>query len=104
MLMIETYSFQERVVCLFVLFPLCMTYVRTLSVVHTSGSQYLSAATLLKNDAHLHDKLSLECRSFNYIKINKRKGAVFIINRCVSRHSLRSAGSDYTVLDGWIMV
>jgi hypothetical protein len=72
----------------FVLFPLCMTYVRTLSVAHTSGSQSLSAATLLTNDVHLHDRLSLECHGFNYIKINKLKRAVFIINRCVSRHTV----------------
>jgi len=96
MLMIETYSLQERVclfVCLFcfVLFPLCNLYVRTLSVVHTSGTQSLPAAMLLKNDVHLHDRLSLEYHSFNYFKINKRKWAVLFINRCVSRHTVWEA-------------
>jgi len=63
MLMFETYSLQERVVCLFCFLLFCLV-ARTLSLVHTSGSQSLSTATLLKNDVHLNDKLSLEYHSF----------------------------------------
>ena len=57
----------------FVLFCLFCFVARTLSLVHISGSQSLSTATLLKNDVHLHDRLSLEYHNFKFIKINKRK-------------------------------
>jgi hypothetical protein len=60
-------------VCLFVCFGLFCFVARTLVTSSRQRFTVFIYPTLLKNDVHLHDKISLEYHNFKYININKRK-------------------------------